>query len=314
MRAAARTRTPVPAAALACLLFNAFVWGVSWWPFRQLNALGLHSVWATGFAFLFSTIVLSVWRPLAWPGLVRRPRLIWLVLAAGATNVAFNWGVMIGEVVRVVLLFYLMPVWSMLLARWLLDEPITRAALARMALALGGAAVVLWQPGAGFPLPSSLADWLGVAGGVCFAFVNVLVRRNRDAPDDVRALAMFVGGFVVAVAMAWTMSRSGAMAFPPAPHWSWIAGTVALALALLAGNFALQYGVARVPASVTAIVMLSEVVFAALSSTAIGGETLGARTLAGGAMILAATALAAISRPPAAPSGRARSARARFRA
>jgi len=285
----------VPAAALACLLFNAFVWGVSWWPFRQLNALGLLSVWATGFAFLFSTIVISVWRPLSWPGLLQRPRLLWLVLAAGATNVAFNWGVMIGEVVRVVLLFYLMPVWSMLLARWLLDEPITRAALARMALALGGAAVVLWQPGAGVPLPSSLADWLGVAGGVCFAFVNVLVRRNRDAPDDVRALAMFVGGFVVAGAMAWAMSLSGAMAFPPAPHWLWISGTIALALALLAGNFALQYGVARVPASVTAIVMLSEVLFAALSSLAIGGETLSARTLLGGTMILAATVLVALT-------------------
>ncbi len=302
----------MPAAALACLLFNAFVWGVSWWPFRQLNALGLHSVWATGFAFLFSTIVISLWRPRAWAGLVRRPGLYWLLLAAGATNVAFNWGVMIGEVVRVVLLFYLMPVWSMLLARWLLDEPITRAALARMTLALGGAAIVLWQPGAGLPLPSSLADWLGVAGGVCFAFVNVLVRHNRDAPDDVRALAMFVGGFVVAVAMAWLMSGTGAMAYPPAPHWLWISGTVALALALLAGNFALQYGVARVPASVTAIVMLSEVVFAALSAMAIGGETLHARTLAGGAMILAATVLVALS--PAAPAGRERSARARSRA
>jgi len=285
----------VPAAAVACLLFNAFVWGVSWWPFRQLNSLGLHSVWATGFAFLFSTIVISVWRPSAWPGLLRRPRLLWLVLAAGATNVAFNWGVMIGEVVRVVLLFYLMPVWSLLLARWLLDEPITGAALARMALALAGAAVVLWQPGAGFPLPSSFADWLGVAGGICFAFVNVLVRRNRDAPDDVRALAMFVGGFVVAIAMAWAVSRSGAMAFPPAPRWLWIAGTIALAIALLAGNFALQYGVARVPASVTAIVMLSEVLFAAVSSVAVGGEALSARTLAGGAMILAATVLVALT-------------------
>ncbi|HEY0878762.1 MAG TPA: DMT family transporter [Zeimonas sp.] len=285
----------MPAAALACLLFNALVWGVSWWPFRQLNELGLHSVWATGFAFLFSTLVISAWRPRAWPGLLRRPRLAWLVLAAGATNVAFNWGVMIGEVVRVVLLFYLMPVWSMLLARWLLDEPITRTALARMALALGGAAVVLWQPGAGVPLPSSLADWLGVAGGVCFAVVNVLVRRNRDAPDDVRALAMFVGGFVVACAMAWMMAEHGAIAFPPTPQWLWVSGTIALALALLAGNFALQYGVARVPAGVTAIVMLSEVLFAALSSMAIGGEALTPRTVAGGLMILAATVLVALT-------------------
>lgn len=285
----------VPAAALACLLFNAFVWGVSWWPFRQLNALGLHSVWATGFAFLFSTVVISLWRPRAWAGLLSRPRLAWLVLAAGATNVFFNWGVMIGEVVRVVLLFYLMPVWSLLLARWLLDEAITRTALARIALALAGAAIVLWRPGTGVPLPSSLADWLGLAGGVCFALVNVLVRRNRDAPDDVRALAMFVGGFAVACALAWVMSESGTIDYPPAADATWIAGTIGLALALLAGNFALQYGVARVAAGVTAIVMLSEVLFAAVSSMALGGETPGVRTVAGGLMILAATVLTALT-------------------
>lgn len=286
----------MPAAALACLLFNAFVWGVSWWPFRQLNALGLHSLWATGFAFLFSTLVITAWRPRAWGGLLRRPELAWLLIAAGVTNVAFNWGVMIGDVVRVVLLFYLMPVWSLPLARWLLDEPITRASVARTALALAGAAIVLWEPGAGVPLPVSLPDWLGIVGGASFAFVNVLARRSREAPDDVRALAMFVGGFLVACAMAAVLSQSRAIAWPPAPEATWVAGTAALAIALLAGNFALQYGVARVPAAVTAVVMLSEVLFAAVSALALGGETLDAGTIAGGAMILAATVLASLTR------------------
>ncbi len=286
----------MPAAALSCLLFNAFVWGVSWWPFRQLNALGLHSLWATGLAFGFSTIVITAWRPRAWAGLLQRPELGWLLVAAGVTNVAFNWGVMIGEVVRVVLLFYLMPVWSLLLGRWLLQESITRGALARIGLAVAGALVVLWEPGTKFPVPGSLADWLGLAGGASFAFVNVLVRRHRDAPDDVRALAMFVGGFVVACAIAWTLSSASIIAMPPAPQWHWIAGTAALAIALLAGNLALQYGAARVPASVTAIVMLTEVLFAAISSMALGGETLDARTIAGGAMILGAAVLASSKR------------------
>ncbi|MFO1301476.1 MAG: DMT family transporter [Burkholderiaceae bacterium] len=148
-----------------------------------MNALGLHSLWAIGFAFALSTVLVSLWRLSAWPALLRRPRLLWMTVAAGITNAAFNWGVMIGEVVRVVL-FYLMPVWS-LLARWLLREPITGAALARIGLAIGGAAIVLWQPGAG-TLPASLADWLGIVGA-SFALVNVLVRRHRDDPDEARA-------------------------------------------------------------------------------------------------------------------------------
>ena len=284
----------MPAAALLCLLLNAFVWGVSWWPFRQLNGLGLHSLWATGFAFALATLVITLWRPDAWAGLRRHPRLLWMLLAAGVTSAAFNWGVMIGEVVRVVLLFYLMPVWSLLLARWLLRERITGAALARIALALGGAALVLWQPDAGVPLPSALPDWLGIVGGASFALVNVLVRRDRDAPEPARALAMFVGGCVVATAMAAALAAADAIAWPPAPQWPWITGSLALALALLAANLALQYGAARLPAAVTAIVMLSEVPFAASSSIALGGESLSGRTIVGGLLILAATLLASL--------------------
>lgn len=287
--------SPLHAAAIGCLLLNAFIWGVSWWPFRQLNALGLHSLWATGFAFGLNTLLISLWRPSAWRALFDNPQLIWLVLASGITNAAFNWGVMIGEVVRVVLLFYLMPVWALPLARWLLHEPITPMAISRVVLAMSGAAIVLWQPEAGLPLPSSLADWLGLVGGASFALVNVMVRRSREVPDEGRALAMFVGGSTVALLMAYVLATTATIDSPPAPAWPWLLGNVALALALLAGNFALQYGAARLPATITAVVMLSEVVFATLSSIGLAGETLSLRTVIGGLLILGATLLA---RPP----------------
>ncbi|MGD9943923.1 MAG: EamA family transporter [Burkholderiaceae bacterium] len=300
----------LPPLAFACLLFNAFVWGVTWWPFRQLNMLGVHSLWATGMAFLFSTVVLSVWRPRAWLALLQRPALWWLALASGLTNAAFNWGVMVGEVVRVVLLFYLMPVWSLLLARLLLRETVSRGALLRIGLALAGALVVLWQPEAGLPLPGSLADWLGLGGGAAFAGVNVLVRRYRDSADDTRALAMFFGGFVVAVGTAWVMSAAGRIAYLPSATPLWVGGVAALALVLLAANLALQYGAARLPAAVTSIVMMSEVAFAAASSAWLSNEQLDARTMIGGALILSATLSAALSRsaPAAAtpPGGAAR--------
>ena len=33
------------------LTLNAFTWGVSWWPFRQLQDLGLHALWATALIY-----------------------------------------------------------------------------------------------------------------------------------------------------------------------------------------------------------------------------------------------------------------------
>ncbi len=96
-----------------------------------------------------------------------------LGLAAGFTNVGFNWAVTQGDVVRVVLLFYLMPLWSVLLGWLLLGERPTGGALARVALALTGV-VVLKTPGTDWPVPSSLPDWLGLAAGFSFAVANIV--------------------------------------------------------------------------------------------------------------------------------------------
>ena len=73
-------------------------------------------------------------------------------------------------------------------------------------LALVGAAIVLWPETAGgdggvarqLPLPRSLADWLGVVGGFSFALNNVMLRREAARPEEGRALAMFLGGALVA--------------------------------------------------------------------------------------------------------------------
>ena len=110
------------------LVFNAFVWGVSWWPFRQLEAAGLHPLAATALIYLLAVLVISLARPAAWREVLTHPALWVLVLASGTTNAAFNGAVTIGDVVRVVLLFYLMPLWAVLLARLLLHEPLTARA------------------------------------------------------------------------------------------------------------------------------------------------------------------------------------------
>jgi drug/metabolite transporter (DMT)-like permease len=70
---------------------------------------------------------------------------------------------------------------------------------------------------------------------------------------------------------------------------------LALASAFLLSNLALQHGAARLRASTTALVMLSEIVFATLSSVLLGGAVLDARTVWGGAMILAAACWAALA-------------------
>ena len=280
----------LPALALA---FNAFTWGVSWWPFRALQGLGLHPLWATVFIYALALLAITAWRPQAWGQLLRAPTLWWLVAAAGTTNATFNWAVTMGDVVRVVLLFYLMPLWAVLLARALLGERLTVAAGLRVALALLGAAVVLWPAGGGLPVPASLAEWLGVLGGFSFALNNVLLRREAQQPEAARALAMFLGGALVAGVLALGLGMQGSVPWPPPPAWPWLLGASLMSVWFLLGNLALQYGAARLPANVTAVVMITEVLFAAVSALALGAGTLSTPLLVGGGLIVGATLLSA---------------------
>jgi drug/metabolite transporter (DMT)-like permease len=70
-------------------------------------------------------------------------------------------------------------------------------------------------------------------------------------------------------------------------------GALAMGAAFLVGNIALQYGAARLPANVTAVVMISEVLFASLSAVALGAGTMSLQLALGGALIVGATLLSA---------------------
>jgi drug/metabolite transporter (DMT)-like permease len=284
------------------LVFNAFVWGTSWWPFRHLQGHGLHPLWATAIVFTLASLVIVVARPQAMRQVLTTPALWILVTAAGVTNASFNWAVTIGDVVRVVLLFYLMPLWTVLLARIVLRERLTAAGWLRIALGLAGAAVVLWPeggaasaagPSARLPVPGSLADWLGVVGGFSFAFNNVMLRREAHRPEEGRALAMFLGGAVVAAALAALLTSAGRAGAPPGLAMARVLPLAGLTLLFLVGNLALQYGAARLPANRTSVVMLTEVVFASASAIALGASVLTGRVALGGALIVAGALLAA---------------------
>ncbi len=292
------TATPHKATAVAALLINALVWGVSWWPFKNLQALGLHPLWSTAWVYLLAfvmLVVVFVWRGL-WPSQTwRHPGLWALWLASGLTNVGFNWAVTVGDVVRVVLLFYLMPAWSVLVAWWLLGERPHARALWRLALALCGLVIVLKTPETPWPVPQSLPDVLALLGGLSFAVTNALLLKLRDTPDSARMLAMFGGGASMAALTALMALGAGIIA--PVPDVSghvlaWAPWALALSTAFLFGNFALQLGAAHLPAHTTALVMLSEVVFASVSSYVLGASEWSLRTAAGGSLIVLAALLA----------------------
>ncbi|MCX7278900.1 MAG: EamA family transporter [Burkholderiales bacterium] len=290
----------MPAALLPvlALVLNAFIWGVSWWPFRQLQQLGLHPLWSTSLLYAVALLGLLLARPAASRGMLRQPGLWLLLLATGLSNAAFNWAVAIGDVVRVVLLFYLMPGWAVLLGWLVLGERPTRAALLRLVLALVGVLVVLWPAGGLGALAGqgfSAADALALLGGFSFALTNVQLRRLQHVPGTARMGAMFAGGVLIPALAASLGAQFGLVPVIPPLQLDWASAIAVMGLLFFFGNMGLQYGAARMSSANSSIVMLTEIVFASVSSVALGAATLSLRTLAGAALILLASVLAARS-------------------
>ncbi len=303
-------QTPHPpgaSLAVAGLAFNALVWGLSWFPLRTLDAQGLHPLWATAAVFGVASLALMFISPSGWMQFKRHPQLFWLMAASGLTNVGFNWAVTTGDVVRVVLLFYLMPTWALLLAWWLLRERPTRGALMRLSLAVVGVVLVLKTPDSPWPWPQDLADVLALLAGFCFALTNIWLLRLHDTPESSRMVAMFGGGTLMATACAVLATTWGVI--PPMAAEStslsscmtWAPWVLGLSVAFLASNFTLQYGAARLSAHTTAMVMMSEVVFASVSSVALGASTLTWRVGLGGGMIVLAALLASQTQSQSTP-------------
>lgn len=294
--------------AVVALLLNATTWGLAWWPIRLLTEAGLHPLWATALIYTSATAGIAlVFRRSLVAGLRGSRGLWWLMLASGLTNASFNWAVTLTDVARVALLFYLMPAWAALLARWLLNEPLTWSVVARIFVALAGAAFVFMDPQRPPGASSWMADALAVTAGMTFAVNTVMLRRIAGQSRAATALAMFGGGALLPALVALVLMTMAGHSVPvPVAPGPWMGLVLATALAFVIGNLALQYGAARLPANTTSLIMLTEVGVAAVSGALIAGEALSLRVVIGGVLIViaAASSLLTPAGTPAAGAGR----------
>lgn len=286
--------TPTPARplkAISILLAGSVLWGLFWWPLKALDADGIHSGFVQVFAYGLSALVLMplVWRSAqGWRS--QKGLLLLIALLGGWANASFATSLSEGSVVRVMLLFYLAPVWTIIAARIFLAEAFTRLRLIALLLALSGLFWTLGGP-AIFAAPLSSVDLLALSSGLAFALNNVAIRAGHALPEMVRAAAVFTGCAVISLVL---MAFHGQTA--PSLDALHIAGLAALGLFwVLPGTLATFYGVARLNAGRAAILLLTELVVGVFSAVLIGNEQLSLHEIAGGVLILSAAIIEARS-------------------
>ncbi len=274
------------------LLAGAGMWGVIWYPMRLLNAAGLNGVWLT-LVLYASALAFSL--PLAaaaWREFPRAPAaLSALMLAGGWTNVAFIEAVLHGDILRVLLLFYLSPLWATLMGWLALGERVSLRSLGSLALAMGGALLMLWNPRTHGAWPQGASDWFAISSGFAFALANVLVRKLEDISVAAKSVSIWLGVLIVAAGMIALLRLE-----PPHAGAGAFSGAIALGLfGILLMTLLVQYGVTHMPVHRSAVIMLFELVAGAVSQQFLTSEHVGVREWAGGALIIAAAYLSAIT-------------------
>jgi drug/metabolite transporter (DMT)-like permease len=272
------------------LLAGASLWGIIWFPMRLLEGGGLTGLWLT--LILYATAFLAS-LPRTASSLrefTRSPGgLGLLMLAAGWTNIAFVEAVLTGNILRVLLLFYLAPLWQVLMGWWFLGERPSRAALLNLLVAMIGAVVMLWDDRVGMPWPTSLADGYALSSGFAFAVSNILVRKMQHVSVQAKSLGVW-GGVVclsVFILVAWRIPS-------PAASAGVIAGAVALGVfGIMLMTVLVQYGVTHMPVHRSALLALIELVVAAISQQLLTDEVVTVREWIGGALIVTAAWLSA---------------------
>lgn len=183
-------------------IISASALGLFWLPLRAFAENGLTGGWATLALFVAPIVVML---PLALIRLGRgQPIGIFHVLTGlltGGALALYSESLLLTDVARALILFYVTPVWSTLLELVFLKRPLTRARALALVLGLAGLVTILGGR-TGIPLPQNAGDVLALLAGVVWACGSFRVRLAPSVGLFEEVFSFFFYGSLVALAMA----------------------------------------------------------------------------------------------------------------
>jgi len=291
-------------AKLACLYAGA-CWGLFWIPLRALEDAGLHQLWTTVVYFLIPTLCLL-------PILIMRWRHVWqgglsfqlTVIASGMALTCYSASIVYTDVVRAILLFYLMPIWSTVLARFILGEAITPARIVAISLAVLGM-LTIFGLGLKFPVPENVGDWLGLAAGFFWAVTTVRLRRDEGRSSVDLTVGFFVWSLLITTCAAMVLVPSEMptieQTLPVMPLL-----LIFMVIFVLPGTYASLWAPKFLSPGTVSFLLMTEVVVGAISAALLAGEEFGTRETIGVLLIASASLVETGAALIAARAGRAR--------
>lgn len=291
-------------------VYAGLVYGIYWIPLRALAEQGFSGVWPVVAMNVLPCVVLLSLVLIVRTSFPVRMRFHVTGFLAGLTFVLYAAAFLYTEVVRVVLLFYLTPVWGFLLARVFIGDPITPVRWLSIGLGLCGMLVVLGVD-TGIPVPRNAGDWMALAGGIIWAFASLMLLTDHQTSTLNACALFFFWSAAGALALAAVATAQG---LSSTPAWASVPGVlpwlvpVAL-LVILPAGFATIYGARILNPGVVGLLFMTEISVATVTAALFAGEPFGLRELTGVILISLAGAFEPLcglfrSRPAGAVSPR----------
>ncbi len=264
------------------LVIAAAFWGLFWIPLRTLEASGLPAGATVTGQFLM-------------PVLLMMPAALWLMARGRATGLSqwhtglFTGGafalyadsLLLTEVSRALILFYVSPAWSTVLEIWFLKRRLTLARLTAMALGFAGILVLL-ADGDGLPLPRNAGDWMAIAAGMLWAWGSTRVRMAPEATHFENVFSFFLYGAAVALVLALIPATGLGTLPPPGAVLTALPWLFAIAAAFLIPVMFMQlYACQHLDPARVGILLQIEVVVGIVSAGLLTSEPFGWRETCG---------------------------------
>ena len=271
------------------LVFASILWGLSWLPLKFLNTAGIEGV---PLLLVSHSVLALLLVPFGWRfSIIKRnlKSLLAITLVGGSAILCFTYAFIYGEVIRVMVLFYLLPVWGVLGGKIFLGEQPDFVRWLGVVLALVGAFLILGA----FNIFSTAPNWIdlvALASGLCFAVNNMVFRAAEHVPLETKLLAMFAG----CAGLSFLLLLIGWQQFPETVTdnaWWWL--LVYTLTWLLCANLGSQWAVTKMEAGRSSIIIIMELVAAVISALIIAGERLEPLEWVGCVMVMVAAFLEA---------------------
>lgn len=268
-----------------CCMVAAFLWGVLWYPLRLLEEMGVSGLWSTLIIFSSATLILIPhYATIRAEFSKHKFGYLLLGIFAGWTNLAFILAMLEGEVVRVLLLFYLSPIWAILLAILILHERLTRTSFFALILAMTGAVLMLWDADLFLGNDLHRADLFAISSGMAFAAANIVVRKIGKTPIIVKVSASWLGVIALTIVAIFITK-------PPLPELAFQSGAFAFFVgfpAMFIMAWTTYYGVTHLPIQRSSIIFLLEIIAGAVSAAWLTNEIVDHVEYIGGFFIVSA--------------------------